>query len=191
MQEFVKVFFSSLHREYLKPRGYKKVRFTFSRDMNGYIERIQFQGSSWNASTGPWRFYINFGIEFPDIPFDVPNLGFPGTHCRARIEHIATTSPSEFDLPANCDAELAQKIVEYVDVASSRVAEQINFVRQNIRTKKELFVAAIRIEFTLNCVVCESERLTAISGRRYSLRSNWRLLRSHGECTFSNTKRLT
>ncbi|MFM9960568.1 MAG: DUF4304 domain-containing protein [Planctomycetaceae bacterium] len=136
MQEFVKVFFSSLHREYLKPRGYQKVRFTFWRDMDGYIERIQFQGSSWNASTGSWRFYINFGVSFPDIPPGVPNRGFPGTHCQARIEHLTTNSPSEFDLPENCDAEFAQKIIEYVAVASSRVAEQINFVRQNYEQKK-------------------------------------------------------
>src|SRR5438046_2062639 len=99
MRDSVTQFFSRLHREHLKARGYKKVRYTFSRDMGGYTERIQFQGISWNDANSPWRFYITFGVEFPDLPSRSPCRDFPATHCWARIERVVPGAPNQYDLP--------------------------------------------------------------------------------------------
>jgi hypothetical protein len=47
-------FFSDLHRQYLKPRGYRKVRHNLSRAMEGYVEHSGFQGSAYNDAAGAW-----------------------------------------------------------------------------------------------------------------------------------------
>ena len=41
---------SELHRESLKPAGFRKEGNTFSRDRGSYTERFNFQGSSWSNS---------------------------------------------------------------------------------------------------------------------------------------------
>ena len=49
MRDKVDEFFSRLQTVHLKARGYKKQRHTFIRDLQGFTERIQFQGSAWHA----------------------------------------------------------------------------------------------------------------------------------------------
>lgn len=70
MNQSVESSLSEFHRQQLKPLGFKKVRHTFSRDKETYVERFNFQGSAWNTSESnePWLFYINVGIEFKDLP---------------------------------------------------------------------------------------------------------------------------
>ena len=131
MRDSVTEFFSSLQREHLKVRGYKKVRHTFSRNMGGYTERIQVQGSSWNDSDSPWRFYINFGVEFPDLPPRSPCRDFPATHCWTRIEHIVPDAPNQYDLPDTRTAEFAGELAGYLDCASRQVARQIRQIRRS------------------------------------------------------------
>jgi hypothetical protein len=128
MQDYVKEFFSHLHNEYLKARGYKKVRHTFSRDFGTYTERIQFQGSAWNDSSSPWRFYINFGVEFHDVPA-IERRDFPGTHCWTRIQVVALDAPSEFDLSERDTAGFASKIAFYLESGSRHVKQHIQQIR--------------------------------------------------------------
>ena len=131
MQDSVKDFFAHLHRDYLKARGYKKVRHTFSRELIGYTERFQFQGSAWNDSSAPWRCYINVGVEFHD--FAARDTGFPGTHCSTRIEKILPGAPSQYDLPNTGAQEFVIQFADYIERASQKVAQQI----QQIRTRYE------------------------------------------------------
>ena len=90
MQARVKDFFSEFHRQKLKPIGFKKINHTFSRDKGSYIERFNFQGSSWNSSdtTEPWFFYINVGVQFKELALPTPNFAFPKTHYHWRIEDL-------------------------------------------------------------------------------------------------------
>jgi len=107
------------------------VRHTFSRDMDGYTERIQFQGSSGNDSDGPWRFYINLGVEFTDLPPRTPCRDFPATHCWTRIEHIVPDAPKQYDLPDTSTAEFASELAGYLDCASRQSARQIRQIRSS------------------------------------------------------------
>ena len=88
MTELADRFFSELHRTHLKPAGFKKERRTFIRERPGFIERFQFQGSQWNDRNRPWVFYINAGVQFPDLPRMQPDMDFPHTHANDRIERI-------------------------------------------------------------------------------------------------------
>lgn len=131
MRDAVTQFFTKLHREHLKPHGYKKIRHTFSREMEGYVERIQFQGSTWNDAESPWRFFINFGVEFANLSPRNPCRDFPGTHCWTRIEHIVTAAPKHHDLPDAGTEELATELAGYLDSASRQVARQIRQIRSS------------------------------------------------------------
>ena len=123
-------FFSALHRDHLKPLGFRKVRHTFSRKRAGYTERFQFQGSAWNDSTGPWHFYINVGVEFEDLPPRKPSRDFPGTHAWARIDRLVAHAPTEFDLPADRQDDYARLIAEYVRSAGEVLDSHIGGIRR-------------------------------------------------------------
>ena len=97
MNQAGKSFLAALHALHMKPRGYTKVRGTFSKSGVGYVNRIMIQGSAWNTDAEKCRFYINCGMEFSDLPPRVPARDFPGTHCWARSDVIMPGTPSEFD----------------------------------------------------------------------------------------------
>jgi len=113
-------FLSDLHRLYLKPRGYRKVRHSFSRAMDGYAEQFEFQGSSFNDASRPWRFYINVRVEFPDVPHRPP----------VRIESVVSGAPKEFDLPAPHADTFVSEIAGLLASASDQVASQLPEIRQ-------------------------------------------------------------
>lgn len=130
MRDSVSQFFSRLHRDYLKPRGYKKVRHNFSREADGYTERVQFQGSAWNDSSRPWTFYINFGIEFASLAPRTPCRDFPSTHCWTRIEYLVADAPDRYDIPDADTTGFAAEIAGYVARASEQVRVQISQIRR-------------------------------------------------------------
>jgi len=106
-------FLSDLHRQYLKPAGYHKVRHNFSRVGEGYVEHFGFQGSAFNDSSSSWRFYINVGVEFPDLP-----------RARVRISDVLPDAPHEYDLPEPDHSAFARLIAGLLTSASDRIAEQ-------------------------------------------------------------------
>jgi len=136
MRESAKKFFSGLHQTYLKPKGYKKVRQTFSRAVGDYTERVQFQGSAFNDSSRPCRFYINFGVEFHDLRPRVPCRDFPETHCWTRIEAIFPGVPSQYDLPDESVADFTEHIATLLASASDSVAQRIQVIRQSYAETK-------------------------------------------------------
>jgi len=128
MQDKVEGFFSRLHAIYLKPSGYKKSRHTFVRERDGFTERIQFQGSSWNSRDSAWRFYVNFGIQFHGLPSRTPDRDLPGTHCWTRIDGLVDGAPKEFDVTGD-DDKLARDIAFLLEQASDRVTAEISKLR--------------------------------------------------------------
>lgn len=118
-EAFVDRFFSALQKQHLKQRGYKKERRTFSRETPEYIERIQFQGSQWNSSGEPWRFYINVGIQFRDLPLRQPDRDFPNTHAHGRIETLVSTGGGFFELTEQNTEEMLKKISALATRASN------------------------------------------------------------------------
>lgn len=135
MREDVENFFSRLQTVRFKPLGYKKQRHTFSRDGSGFTERVQFQGSAWNDRNRPWRFYVNFGIQFHGLAPRNPDRDLPGTHCWARIDHLVPGAPKEFDVIAAVDS-LAAQIAALVEQASRRVVEQLDALRECYEAKR-------------------------------------------------------
>jgi hypothetical protein len=101
--------------------------------MGSYTERIQFQGSAWNDSNLPWRFYINIGVEFHDLPPHPPRRDFPATHCWTRIEEITPDADAEYDLPQAVPPDFAAGIADLLRRASEHVAR----TSQQIRTAYE------------------------------------------------------
>jgi len=113
-------FLSNLHRLYLKPRGYRKVRHNFSRAMDGYVEHFEFQGSSFNDASRPWRFYVNVRVDFPDVSPRPP----------VRIESVVPAAPKEFDLPAPQTDAFVSEIAGLLASASDQVASELPEIRQ-------------------------------------------------------------
>jgi hypothetical protein len=97
MKRWFESFLSELHAEHLKPLGFRKTGHTISRAMQGYHERFNFQGSSWNSSGVKWRFYLNCGVEFTDLPSERQWSYFPHTHWAGRAEQLVPTAPLEWD----------------------------------------------------------------------------------------------
>jgi hypothetical protein len=129
MQAVVQQFFSRLHTSYLKAKGYKKQRHTFRRDLKGFTEHVQFQGSAWNGGDSRWRFYVNFGVQFHGLPPRDPDRDLPGTHCWTRIESIVPEAPSELTLVGE-DDHLASELALHLERASDRVAQEISLLRK-------------------------------------------------------------
>jgi Domain of unknown function (DUF4304) len=143
MRDSIKDFFSALHQDYLKPSGYKKLRHTFSRDMGEYTEKIQFQGCSWNDSKSAWRFYINFGIEFHDLPPVIP-MDFSGTHCSARLDSIMANSPKHFHITETGSPKLAQELSVRLEQLSNYISERIGVIRESYPIEKFMTLRTLK-----------------------------------------------
>jgi hypothetical protein len=78
LKDWLPNFLSEFHRSQLKPLGFKKERRTFWRDMGAYRECFNFQDDEFNGVAG-WRFYLNVGVEFGDLPAREHWSGFPHT----------------------------------------------------------------------------------------------------------------
>jgi len=121
-------FSSVLHMLHLKPRGYRKVRHTFSRQRDGYAEHFQFQGSSWNDENSDWRFYLNCGISFDGLPRRSPDVDFPRTHASTRAEHIVPAALPHYEINAIDPAHLVPDIVAVVDTCSEYFARRHEYL---------------------------------------------------------------
>lgn len=87
---------SELHRESLKPAGFGKDRNTFSRDRGGYIERFNFQGSSW-SSAAETLLYLTVGVEFAEFgPAERDRVYFKRTHWAGRVDELDPGAPDDW-----------------------------------------------------------------------------------------------
>jgi hypothetical protein len=69
-------------------------------------------------------------VQFRDLPPRRPDRDLPGTHCWTRIESIVAEAPPEFELAAE-DSPVSANLARLVELASQRVAQRIDAVRQN------------------------------------------------------------
>jgi hypothetical protein len=135
-EAYVNQFFSDLQKQYLKKLGYKKERHTFYREYPEYIERIQFQGSPWNSADTPWRFYINVGVQFRDLPRRQPDRDFPNTHAHSRIEKVVPDSDPYFDLCKDGSLDMLVKIAGLVSLASGALSAEAPSAYQKCKAGK-------------------------------------------------------
>src|SRR5688500_18080618 len=94
---------SELHRESLKPAGFRKEGNTFSRDHEVYTERFNFQGSSW-SSWAETLFYLNVGVEFSEFgPAERDWVYFRRTHWAGRIDELVPGAADDWRCGATTD----------------------------------------------------------------------------------------
>ena len=140
MKKWLDEFLTEFHKEHLKTLGFKKVRRTFSKDMGNYWERFNFQGSSWNyPGNEDWRYYINLGVEFKDLPSRRNWSYIPHTHWSGRIESVLkdASAVGEYNEDTN-KKELAEKLKDYILEASRKMSEEIEGIRSHYLGKKHL-----------------------------------------------------
>ena len=123
-------FFSTLHAAHLKPRGYRKVRHTFSRQRDGYAEHFQFQGSSWNDENSDWRCYLNCGISFDSLPRRSPDMDFPRTHASTRAPHLVPSALPHYDIDTIDPTRLVPDIVAVIDACSEYFARRAGYLKE-------------------------------------------------------------
>lgn len=126
MQDWAKQFISRLHRDSLRPLGFRKQRHTFSRERESHTERVQIQGSSWNDPDGlRWTFYLNAGLYFPELPEPIGNRGFVHTHVYARLRQFDARCKDAFELTEANESETQQAVTSSIVTACNAFERDI------------------------------------------------------------------
>ncbi|CAN5264221.1 hypothetical protein BH10ACI1_BH10ACI1_25920 [soil metagenome] len=126
MNKWLNQFLTNFHKTHLKKLNFKKVRHTFSRDMNEYWERFNFQGSAWNSANDDyWTFYLNYGVEFKDLEPEKHWSFFPHTHWAGRIG-------TSWNYTLETDPEaLMQELEAQIFKAGVKIAREIIGLRKH------------------------------------------------------------
>jgi hypothetical protein len=123
-------FISVLHAMHLKPRGFKKVRHTFSKKFDCYGEHFQLQGSAWNDEASDWRFYVNCGISFAGVPRREPDRDFPRVHAWARAPHLVQFALPHYDVSSDDPSSHLADVVAVIDECSSYFARRHRYLAE-------------------------------------------------------------
>lgn len=138
MKRWLTTLLSELHREVLKPRGFRKKGKTFVRDCGSYRERYNFQGSSWNGTGVKWRFYLNVGLEFSDLEPERYWSYFANTHWAARVESIVADAPAMWDYSEVTDREeMKRDLAGVICTASERLMTDADRIREQYIAKRK------------------------------------------------------
>jgi len=129
---------AQLHERFMKPAGFKKNGSTFSRSHHEYAEHFNIQGSAWNSSGGPWRFYVNCAISFPDVPLRSAGSGLWKYHSHTRLRQILRDAPSEFDV----SDDTRDQVVEQV---GGHLMDCSEYFRRRHQVLKDSY---LRVDFT-------------------------------------------
>jgi hypothetical protein len=130
LKTWLPAFLSEFHRAQLRALGYRKERRTFSRDMGAYWERFNIQGDDYNGVAG-WRFYLNAGVEFKDIPARIHWSGFPHTHWTNRMDRLVPGSPKDWEYDEDTEKFiLAYTLRQVITQASQVMAGDIDRIRE-------------------------------------------------------------
>lgn len=113
-----------LHERHMKPAGFKKKARTFSLVHADYEENYNIQGSAWNSPESPWRFYVNCGLSFPDLPRVTKGSGFFNIHAYQRLGLFVRDALPHYDVTGeNLEAtvdEIGQGLLRCSDYFSRR-----------------------------------------------------------------------
>jgi hypothetical protein len=139
-EEFVG-FVMRLHREYLLAKGYHKEPggkvwdLVFSRNYEGFKERLEFYDSDSRSGPTPARsLSVRLGITFQGLkapPRRLSSAWFPGSHCWIGVEWLAFGAPHDYVITSD-NPKLNADIARHIAVASQRVVECIKEIRQQV-----------------------------------------------------------
>lgn len=127
MNTEISALLSMLHKEWLKPAGFRKQRNVFFRQHEQHIERFSFQIS---ARPGQGAFFLNCGIEFLDEPFVVPWIFLKDTHWGGRIRSVVANTPMDWFYNDATDLNLlATELAGLILQASERFLSRLDYYR--------------------------------------------------------------
>ena len=129
-------FTALLHREYLKPIGFTKIRRTFSREHEIHIERHQLQGSAWNTEGMTWTFYLNCGITFIGLPRREPDRDFPHSHASMRAGYFTDLALSQYDVTHDSMASIAENVRDVINEVSRYFTRRCEHLRASYQNGK-------------------------------------------------------
>lgn len=120
-----------LHERIMKPAKFKKIGNTFSRAHDVYGEHFNIQGSAWNSSGAPWRFYINCAISFPDVPLRSEGTGLWKYHAHTRLAQLCGEAPSQFDVTDDSRDEIVDLVGRLLMTCSEYFERRHQVLRQS------------------------------------------------------------
>jgi hypothetical protein len=112
---------SLLHREFLKPMGFKKRGRSFFVLREEFEECYNIQGCSWNSGEEPWEFYLNVNVRFLDIP-TIPGLKY---HASGRSNGLLPGSPPSFEILKGSVSTVAAEVHDVVKSISERLSWEL------------------------------------------------------------------
>jgi hypothetical protein len=126
MKNWIPTLLSELHKQYLKPLGFTKVRQTVSRDRGGYQEHFNFQSSRSNFGDER-RFHLNVEIKFNDLDAGTQYWSYltGGTHWAGWPRQLVKGAPEHWDCNPSTNRErLKEDLRDLILKASQRLAER-------------------------------------------------------------------
>jgi len=130
LKKWLPTLISELHAEFLKPIAFRKNGRTVSRDRGSYWERFNFQSSQWNGAGGSWRFYVNVGMEFKDLPPRRRWSYCANTHWACRLEQLVPEAPHQWEFDDATDrAAVKQTLAHLLMQASGTLAGRADALR--------------------------------------------------------------
>ena len=137
----VSSFLAELHSVVFKPRGYTKLRRTFQREHDEYAVAFQFQGSDWNSAGSPWRFYLNAGLRFSDLPRRNLDRDFPTIHSWTRVgPALSEWAEPHYEIVEGEEKLLVGKIAAMVEDSQRYFAANHHLLRQKYGAKPVPFL---------------------------------------------------
>jgi hypothetical protein len=107
----------------LESLGFQRQRTVYRRERPGFVERFAIVGDRWNSGAAPWRFSVDVGIYFPDLPTRSDSVGFwREAHAVGTIGAIAETTPVEFEVSQSTVDDVAARVAKAIVAASDKLS---------------------------------------------------------------------
>lgn len=114
----------------LAPMGFKRRRGRFSCIRDGYTEHYQIQGSQWNSSGEPWRFYFEVAVQFDDVPVQPNSKGlWAHAHAIGRVGEIASSAPERFEITEETLSAMAAQLAGIVTEVTPLLAGELRALK--------------------------------------------------------------
>jgi hypothetical protein len=127
-------------KKLLAPMGFKRQRGRFSRVRDGYTEHFQIQGSQWNRSGEPWRFYFEVAVQFDDVPVRPNSKGlWAHAHAVGRVDEIASSAPESFEVTEESACAVAAQLAGIVTEVIPLLPKEL----PDLRVRAELGLSSV------------------------------------------------
>jgi hypothetical protein len=107
----------------LKPLGFRRSGALFSRDRLDFIEHFAIVGDRWNSGELPWKFHIDVGVFFSQLPALTKAKGlWRKAHAIGSTGQIAPETPLGFYVIPETVADVAAQVHQVIVKVSGILA---------------------------------------------------------------------